>query len=251
MDVQLERVIRSQPLTLRHIRVLIYQLLKGLQFLHSAEIVHGDIRPSNILLNASCHLKICGYDHINENHNEWGGYYEAKCYFAPEKLLSIENDSYPVDLWSVGCIFAELLCRRVFFPGHNYVFLITKIMETVGRPPDNEFDFIDSVEVLRFIQNQKIAAPPLFISHFPNYQDQPEVIYLVRRLLDFHPRARYTIADALKHPFLNLEVDENEFADYSVAHIDIPLYDYEDKDYSSATLQSLLTREIHSFQQPL
>ena len=86
--------------------------------MHSANVMHRDLKPSNILVNKDCYLKICdlglarGYEQEEEFKTE---YVITRWYRAPEVILKASEYTKSVDIWSVGCIFAELLTRRVYF----------------------------------------------------------------------------------------------------------------------------------------
>lgn len=92
--------------------------------MHSCNIIHRDIKPSNILLDKKCNVKICdfglcrGFNDENENKTD---YVVTRWYRAPEVILNASDYSKPVDIWSIGCIFAELMYRTVLFPGENYL----------------------------------------------------------------------------------------------------------------------------------
>lgn len=125
METDLHRVIYSkQPLTKEHIQYFMYQLLRGVLYMHSANVIHRDLKPSNILLNKHCDLKICdlglgrGYDTIEDFMTE---YVVTRWYRAPEVILNASEYTNAIDIWSIGCIFAELLGRTALFPGENFL----------------------------------------------------------------------------------------------------------------------------------
>ncbi|XP_010019436.1 PREDICTED: mitogen-activated protein kinase 7-like, partial [Nestor notabilis] len=117
MESDLHQIIHSsQPLTLEHVRYFLYQLLRGLKYIHSANVLHRDLKPSNLLVNENCELKIgdfgmargLGADprHAKAFLTE---YVATRWYRAPELLLSLHRYTRAIDMWSVGCIFAEML----------------------------------------------------------------------------------------------------------------------------------------------
>ncbi|VDI51789.1 nemo like kinase, partial [Mytilus galloprovincialis] len=104
MQSDLHKIIVSpQPLTSDHVKVFLYQILRGLKYLHSARVLHRDIKPGNLLVNSNCVLKEV----------------VTQYYRAPELLMGAKHYSYSVDVWSVGCIFAELLGRRILFQAQS------------------------------------------------------------------------------------------------------------------------------------
>jgi serine/threonine protein kinase len=120
MDTDLHQIIRSpQPLSEEHIQFFVYQLLRGLKYLHTGGVVHRDLKPSNLLLNGNCELRICdfGLARAEVNQELMAEYVVTRWYRAPELLLSCSDYGPPIDMWSVGCILAELLGRKPLFPG--------------------------------------------------------------------------------------------------------------------------------------
>jgi len=98
--------------------------LRGLKYIHSAKILHRDLKPRNLLVNSNCDLKICDFGlaravvpDLKAKTGVMTDYVATRWYRAPELLLSWKEYSNSVDVWSVGCIFAELLRRKPFLPG--------------------------------------------------------------------------------------------------------------------------------------
>ncbi len=95
------------------------QVLRGLKFIHSANVLHRDMKPSNLLVNANCDLAICDFGLARgvelEYEDELTEYVVTRWYRAPELLCDSTHYGKTVDVWSVGCIFAEMLSRRPFF----------------------------------------------------------------------------------------------------------------------------------------
>jgi serine/threonine protein kinase len=116
METDLHRIIYSrQPLTIDHIQYFVYQMLRGLKYIHAANVLHRDLKPSNILVNSNCDLKICDFGLARGVEDEQSGelteYVVTRWYRAPEIMLACQDYSKAIDVWSVGCIFAELLAR--------------------------------------------------------------------------------------------------------------------------------------------
>ena len=132
METDLHRIIYSkQKLSIDHAQYFIYQVLRGLKYIHSADVIHRDLKPSNLLVNSNCDLKICDFGlarGIGQKQSEDHGgtmllteYVVTRWYRAPEIMLACHEYSKPVDIWSVGCIFAELIQRKPYFPGEDYI----------------------------------------------------------------------------------------------------------------------------------
>ena len=132
METDLHRIIYSkQKLSIDHAQYFIYQLLRGLKYIHSADVIHRDLKPSNLLVNSNCDLKICDFGlarGIGEKQTDCQGgtmllteYVVTRWYRAPEIMLACHEYSKQIDMWSVGCIFAELIQRKPYFPGEDYI----------------------------------------------------------------------------------------------------------------------------------
>ena len=120
MESDLSKIIQSgQKLGRDHIQYFMYQILLGLSYLHSCEIIHRDLKPGNILVNRNCDLKICDLGLARNISNELTDYVVTRWYRAPELILMYTEYTYTIDIWSLGCIFAELLNGKPLFPGKD------------------------------------------------------------------------------------------------------------------------------------
>ncbi|GJS44901.1 mitogen-activated protein kinase 3-like protein [Tanacetum coccineum] len=124
MDTDLHQIIRSnQNLSEEHCQYFLYQLLRGLKYIHSANVIHRDLKPSNLLLNANCDLKICdfGLARTSAENDFMTEYVVTRWYRAPELLLNSSDYTAAIDVWSVGCIYMELMNKKPLFPGKDTV----------------------------------------------------------------------------------------------------------------------------------
>jgi p38 MAP kinase len=117
MGSDLNNIIKTQKLSDDHVQFLVYQILRGLKYIHSAGIIHRDLKPSNIAVNEDCELKILDFGLARHTEQEMTGYVATRWYRAPEIMLNWMHYNQTVDIWSVGCIMAELLTSRNLFPG--------------------------------------------------------------------------------------------------------------------------------------
>lgn len=219
METDLHRIIYSQQdLSLEHVQYFIYQVLRALKYMHSANVLHRDLKPSNLLLNSNCDLKVCDLGLARSvgkggsvNDIELTEYVVTRWYRAPEIMLSCQEYTKAIDIWSIGCIFAELLNRKAMFPGDDYIDQLRVICEKLGRPDESELNFITSDKAKRFILSLPTERTvPKFESHFPKH-DNPQAMDLLRKMLQFHPTKRITVEEALRHPFMeSLHNEEDE-----------------------------------------
>ena len=143
MDADLHRVIRSpQPLTEQHVQFFMWQLLRGLEHLHACAVVHRDLKPANLLVNANCDLKITDFGLARviggpaEEAPRDGltSYVVTRWYRAPEVLVGAEYGR-AVDVWSAGCILAEMLGRAPLFPGRDALEQLRLILRVAATLP--------------------------------------------------------------------------------------------------------------------
>jgi serine/threonine protein kinase len=194
---------------------LLYQLLRGIKFIHSADVLHRDLKPSNILIDSEYNVKICDFGlarGIDVDNPEMSTQYVAtRWYRAPELLLMWDRCSKEQDLWAIGCIFYELIAkpRRPLFPGKDYLSQLNITLDFCGTPARE--DFHGSKDALKYLEAQKIRTKVDIFSHPPLKDASQTAVDLLDKLLEFDPTKRYTIDQALHHPYLQeLQDDEDE-----------------------------------------
>ncbi len=245
METDLHRIVHSrQPLTIDHVQYFIYQILRGLKFIHSANVLHRDLKPSNLLLNSNCDLKICDFGLARGVEDEQSGimteYVVTRWYRAPEIMLVCQEYTKAIDVWSVGCIFAELLARAPLFPGEDYIAQLRLICDKLGRPDDSDLDFVTSERARRFITSLPQKPPQPLKECFPNFAEETDALDLLQKMLEFHPDRRITIEKALQHPFLlSLHNPEDE----PVSNVTFS-FEFENEDLSREQVKDLIWKEL-------
>ncbi|XP_056626626.1 mitogen-activated protein kinase 7 [Triplophysa dalaica] len=228
MESDLHQIIHSrQPLTPEHTRYFLYQLLRGLKYIHSANVIHRDLKPSNLLVNENCELKIGDFGmarglsaaHSDESRSFMTEYVATRWYRAPELMLSLHHYSLAIDLWSVGCIFGEMLGRRQMFPGKNYVHQLQLILSVLGTPPESIIGTIRSERVRSYVRSLPSKAPEPFSVLYP--QTEPAALDLLGAMLRFDPRERISTCQALEHPYLTKYHDPDD------EPVCVPAFDFE------------------------
>lgn len=142
MESDLHQVIKANDdLTPEHYQFFLYQLLRALKYIHTANVFHRDLKPKNILANADCKLKICDFGLARVSLNDapsaifWTDYVATRWYRAPELCGSFFSKYTPaIDIWSIGCIFAEMLTGKPLFPGKNVVHQLDLMTDLLGTP---------------------------------------------------------------------------------------------------------------------
>ncbi|KAI1292761.1 MAPK protein hog1 [Mortierella claussenii] len=227
LGTDLHRLLTSRPLDKQFIQYFLYQILRGLKYLHSAGVVHRDLKPSNILVNENCDLKICDFGLARIQDPQMTGYVSTRYYRAPEIMLTWQKYDVAVDIWSVGCIFAEMLEGKPLFPGKDHVNQFSIITELLGTPPDDVIKTIGSENTLRFVQSLPKREKIPLTTKFPN--TDPVALDLLEKMLVFDPKKRMTAGDALYHKYLEPYHDPDdepvaaEVFDWSFNDADLPV----------------------------
>ncbi|CAG8641964.1 1866_t:CDS:10 [Paraglomus brasilianum] len=206
METDMHRVIRTQELSDDHCQYFIYQTLRALKALHSANVLHRDLKPSNLLLNANCDLKVCdfGLARSANSSDEHSGfmteYVATRWYRAPEIMLTFKEYTKAIDVWSVGCILAEMLSGKPLFPGRDYHHQLTLILDVLGTPTMEDFYGIKSRRAREYIRTLPFKRRVSFAQMFP--EANTLALDMLEKLLAFNPTKRITVEEALKHPYL-------------------------------------------------
>ncbi|KAM9360406.1 mitogen-activated protein kinase 4 [Symphorus nematophorus] len=205
METDLARLLEQGPLQTGHATLLFYQLLRGLKFIHSANVLHRDLKPANIFINTDqLLLKIgdFGLARIVDPHYSHKGYLSeglvTKWYCSPRLLLSPNNYTKAIDMWAAGCILTEMLTGRMLFAGAHELEQMQLILDTV--PVLREEDRQDLLQVMPSYVSHGWKVKKPFSELLPEVDAQ--AVDFLERILTFNPMDRLTAEAALTHPFL-------------------------------------------------
>nr|TKW15624.1 hypothetical protein SEVIR_5G249700v2 [Setaria viridis] len=225
MESDLHQVIKANDdLTAEHHQLFLYQLLRGMKYIHAANVFHRDLKPKNILANGDCKLKICDFGLARVSFNDtpsaifWTDYVATRWYRAPELCGSFFSKYTPaIDIWSIGCIFAEMLAGKPLFPGKNVVHQLDLMTDLLGTP-----------------SSESISRK------FPGID--PMALHLLERLLAFDPKDRPTAAEALTDPyFTGLANSEHEPITQPISKLE---FEFERRKLARDDVRELIYREI-------
>lgn len=226
METDLHAAIRANILQDIHKQYIMWQSLKALKYMHSAHLLHRDMKPSNLLLNSDCLMKVADFglarslyegDLMTDTATVLTDYVATRWYRAPEILLGSTKYTFAVDMWSMGCILAEMLQGTPFFPGSSTINQIEKIVELIGKPDAEEVELISPfAPTLMSNLNVKVESAPKagtegeaefqkaarrrWKAKLPDASD--DAIDMLQQLLHFDPKKRMTAEEALAHPFV-------------------------------------------------
>ncbi|EEY68005.1 cell division protein kinase, putative [Phytophthora infestans T30-4] len=184
------------------IKSFLYQLLKGLAFSHSRGIMHRDLKPQNLLVNATGELKIADFGlarafslpikkYTHEVVTLW--------YRAPEILLGQEVYSPPVDIWSVGVIFAEMVSKKPLFPGDSEIDQLYRIFRSFGTP--NEATWPGVTKLRDYAPTFPKWKKKNMRELFPQLDESG--LNLLESMLQYDPATRISAKEALRHPYFD------------------------------------------------
>ncbi|XP_041000662.1 shaggy-related protein kinase epsilon-like [Juglans microcarpa x Juglans regia] len=199
----------NQNMPIIYVQLYAYQICRALNYLHRVVgVCHRDIKPQNLLVNPHNHqLKICDFGSakmlVPGEPNI--SYICSRYYRAPELIFGATEYTTAIDMWSVGCVLAELLLGQPLFPGESGVYQLVEIIKILGTPTREEIKCMNpNYNEFKFPQIKAHPWHKIFHKRMP-----PEAVDLVSRLLQYSPSLRCTALEACTHPFFDDLRDPN------------------------------------------
>lgn len=185
------------------VKVYAYQMIKSLEYIHSIGICHRDIKPQNILVDANTYsLKLCDFGSAKKlvKGEPNVSYICSRYYRAPELMFGATEYKTAIDVWSTGCVIAELVLGQPIFPGDSALDQIVEIIKILGTPSKSQILGMNP----EYTEHRFPIIKPLAWNKVFKNSNMPEDFYnLMERLLEYDPTIRIKPAEALKHSFFD------------------------------------------------
>ncbi|KAF3948302.1 hypothetical protein ACB098_10G133700 [Castanea mollissima] len=208
------RVIRHykkmhQRMPLIYVKIYFYQICRALAYIHNTVgVCHRDVKPQNLLVNPHTHqVKLCdfGSAKVLVSGETNISYICSRYYRAPELIFGATQYTSAIDMWSAGCVLAELLLGEPLFSGESAVDQLVEIIKVLGTPTREEIKCMNpNYTEFKFPHIKAYPLHKIFHKRVP-----PEAVDLVSRLLQYSPNLRTTALEAMVHPFFDELRDPN------------------------------------------
>lgn len=206
METDLCQLLERGPMSEGHARLFMYQLLRGLKYIHSANVLHRDLKPANLFVNTEdLVLKIgdFGLARIMDPHYSHKGHLSeglvTKWYRSPRLLLSPNNYTKAIDMWAAGCIFSEMLTGKTLFAGAHELEQMQLILESIPVLREEDRQELHSV-IPVFIRSDMSTPHTPLVRLLPGVS--PQALDFLEKILTFNPMDRLTAEEALAHPYM-------------------------------------------------
>ncbi|XP_030711408.2 mitogen-activated protein kinase 12 isoform X1 [Globicephala melas] len=243
MGTDLGKLMKHEKLSEDRIQFLVYQMLKGLKYIHAAGVIHRDLKPGNLAVNEDCELKILDFGLARQADSEMTGYVVTRWYRAPEVILNWMHYTQTVDIWSVGCIMAEMITGETLFKGSDHLDQLKEIMKVTGTPPAEFVQRLQSAEAQNYMNGLPELKKKDFAAILTNAS--PLAVNLLEKMLVLDAERRVTAAKALTHPYfesLHDTEDEPKAQKYDES--------FDDVDRTLEEWKRVTYREVLSFKPP-
>ncbi|KAH0785658.1 cyclin-dependent kinase 3 [Histomonas meleagridis] len=191
---------KRKPLPAPLVKSYMKQILEAVDYIHSKGIIHRDLKTSNILVNSKNEIKIIDFGVSRPIEGEKNSPVCCTYQYTPIDILFGSSEySEKFDIWSVGCIFGELLTGDILFNGQSQLDVISKALKILGTPKEDDWPEMNQIEYF------KNFVPPQYDSTLRNViPNQPEEVYdLLQKMLNPSDSRRISAHDALLHPYFN------------------------------------------------
>lgn len=215
MDTDLHAVIKGKILHSIHMQYIMTQLFRVVKYIHSGSVIHRDLKPSNVLINSECFVKLADFglarslaapdqqrgDQVGSEFNPaMTDYVATRWYRSPEILLGSRRYTKGVDMWSLGCIMAEMIAGKPLYPGTSTMNQLDRIMSTLPPPSRQDVESINSPYAQAVLEQIIHRRHKHLVDVLPQADDVS--LDLLTQLLQFNPDKRITADQCLIHPYV-------------------------------------------------
>ncbi|CRG95081.1 protein kinase 6, putative [Plasmodium gallinaceum] len=188
-DIDLLNFTKKYNLNIKEIKYIIFELLLAISYLHSNNYIHRDIKPENIFINSNGRIKLGDLGMSVEKSNHMTPTVVTLWYRAPEILLKSKSYDQKVDIWSLGCLFMELITGRPLFPGKNDYSQLELIYLTLGDKNKISAEDVDRFNMFPYFEKNIIK----------NTIPEESIVDLISKMLIYDPNYRISSKEAIKH----------------------------------------------------
>lgn len=208
MDCDLQKAIKSMRIEDYQQKFIVYQILRGLKFIHSAGVIHRDLKPSNILMNKKVEVKLADFGWARSlpaslAEGAMTEYAASRWYRAPEMLLGGSNYNEACDMWAVGCITAEISLREPLIQGSCSQEMLDFMIDMLGKPSKRDIEELEAGcrYAQMMLESLPLEAPRWSIERrFPKATRQ--YVDFLQLLIVMNPAKRLKAQEALEHPYM-------------------------------------------------
>jgi len=205
------------PVPPKVVMAVFHQISKALAYLHNRNLIHRDLKPQNVFVkktkdNSDLMLKLADFGLARAFQLPCGKLTHEVVtlwYRAPEILLGSDKYSTPVDIWSIGCIFAELVNGTALFPADSEIDMLFKIFQTLGTPTEESWPGVSSMKNFASFNNKFPKWRGNHLAAICSRLDDSGVDLLCR-MLEYQPNKRISAKEALNHPFFD-DLDKSKY----------------------------------------
>lgn len=205
MDFDLNNFLQHVTITSAQIKYYYQQILEGLDYCHAQNIIHRDLKPANVLINRRGEVKIADFGlsraFVPDRRRAFTNEVVTLWYRAPELLLGAKDYGPAIDVWSLGCILAEMLLCRPYMPGEGEIEQLDMIYSNCGTPTEETWPGAFSLPKYEFAHPARPIESTLR-ERFAAFGKNGDVADIMCKMLTLNPAHRITSADALRHHYL-------------------------------------------------
>ncbi|XP_033734922.1 cyclin-dependent kinase-like 1 isoform X26 [Pecten maximus] len=187
------------------VKKIVSQTLEAVNFCHIRNCIHRDVKPENILLSIENKVKLCDFGFarvLTGPSDEYTDYVATRWYRAPELLVGDPKYGPPVDVWAIGCVFAELLSGQALWPGKSDLDQIFQIKKTLGDLIASQKSAFSSNIFFQGLEIPNVEPEHYVPLELKFHKVSPNALDFMKNCLRMDPADRMTCEELLKHPYM-------------------------------------------------